>query len=1606
MNKVRITQKMKRVISFLLVLLMVINSATVFADNAEETKEGSEATGQLLKDDQPLAAEDSVSVNDTLTWQVSIDKNELVNGIVIKLPEGVLPDITSGDLDGLTATVDGNKITVTSKTDDEESNGEEDVKATGLSVTTSGTQTLDIPVGIDKASVSDGKINIAGIDLNVKAMANTSTTAAPDSIELLKKKKSVETVITNGSKVSLYDKFILRMKWNSLKNIKAGDSYQVEIPEQFAAPTADGSEKILAQKVPESFPNVPFATVSWKAGDKTLHIEFMDMGNYSVGGKNYDALSLLEDAFIDYECKFNEDLNVNEQGKITIDLLGDSVVITVNQQMPKAPQLDKAVGEWNDQGEVEWTVTYTNAEGAYTGDIPTQLSDKLPDGMVYVEDSANVKVGGVDKTSWANIEDNKLICDLTELQEGETLTFTYRSKLIEEELTSIWTAPDSNRSYTNTVVPKAGSMNAKDVEGNKTSTISTDSWDGKNLLKKESEVVAPTDLDSDWKINWTVMVQSVGRSFNKLILTDLMGEGLILDEESIKVVDASEAPVSVEKPTISDVNGKTQMTLKLVDGGVPNTSEKTYTVTYTTTVKQEYFNQTSNLTDNSVKNYAKIQFEWPEDSGTTRGTFSSPVVSRKPDISNTMITKSGGSYNRAEHYIPWTITVNQNKVNLTKVELVDDLSSMVPEHYFTLDESTEAVEAMKVTITDAVKKGLSDTGVSKAVQDSVVVELVANKLTIKIDNLGKNSFSFKIKTYTRDASFYAGNDDKIFKNTITMVKEGTIVDSKPITVDISSTESVMGTSTVLTKEHVSYDPTSKKLTWRLTVNANETNLGDVIISDKLEEGLSCNLDDVKLNGGSFTGNNTFTVDETTNTIHINLDKVTKKKVITYTTTVDVDSKDFYINDKVDYTNTAKMTSQTNSNEVESTTSLSLSNDLLSKTAVKNLMNLTAEYTVKLNPLGMDLMKGLSSDQKMKLVDTLPDGLYLDLDSVKLYEAGTLDVNKSSGVYTVEMTPESKPVGTDISYDTTTRTLTVDIPDATKGYILTYRTYIVRTGIELTNDIRLEGSVLPATSPLKDADDTIKVDANGNAKFVLPKSKFVSVQIKKVDESGRKLKGAVFGLYKNKTDTTPLVTATCDSPTGICILAVPKSLVKDVETLYWKELQAPEGYAASYRWHELDVTNYDEENIIYAFNVLSGEETSAQIKLKKTDSKDSSKGLAGAIFALYEDEECLTPAMKIGTSDSNGIVTFIGLYPGEKYYIKEIGAPAGYIGSDKIIAITAKRTWVNSDIIPVANEKADVTLTVVKVDALKSTSKLSNAEFQLYYDKDCTLKRGEPQTTGKDGTLSFIGLYPNHTYYLKETTAPEGYELATDVYTIITGKNGEVITKEISNDRIPGYEKGSIEITKTNEDKTKVLSGASFALYADDKTTLIEELSTDKSGIVSFTWLDKGTYYVKEMVAPEGYVLSKDWIEVTLTGTETISLTVTNEEIIEEPVNPPSEPEEPSEPQEPTKPVKPVKPEKPVEPQEPQEPQNPENPVKPEEPQNPETPDKPDVFNPEDNGDDGTQPKDNDKKTNGSLPKTGVTTHFALWLTGIAISLLAAIALVVIWRRQNKRRDSK
>lgn len=137
--------------------------------------------------------------------------------------------------------------------------------------------------------------------------------------------------------------------------------------------------------------------------------------------------------------------------------------------------------------------------------------------------------------------------------------------------------------------------------------------------------------------------------------------------------------------------------------------------------------------------------------------------------------------------------------------------------------------------------------------------------------------------------------------------------------------------------------------------------------------------------------------------------------------------------------------------------------------------------------------------------------------------------------------------------------------------------------------------------------------------------------------------------------------------------------------------------------------------------------------------------------------------------------------------------------------------------------------------------LPNTEFAIYGDDKKTVV--DSGVTDENGIATFW-LTPG-TYYYQEIKAPEGYQIDTGLYEFTVNDNDTVVKAHMTNSK-----QGFI-ITKTDVSDGTLLPNTEFAIYKDDKTTIITTGVTDEKGEAKFS-LGTGTYYYQEIKAPEGY----------------------------------------------------------------------------------------------------------------------------------------------------------
>ncbi|KAA8679396.1 SpaA isopeptide-forming pilin-related protein [Clostridium sp. HV4-5-A1G] len=184
----------------------------------------------------------------------------------------------------------------------------------------------------------------------------------------------------------------------------------------------------------------------------------------------------------------------------------------------------------------------------------------------------------------------------------------------------------------------------------------------------------------------------------------------------------------------------------------------------------------------------------------------------------------------------------------------------------------------------------------------------------------------------------------------------------------------------------------------------------------------------------------------------------------------------------------------------------------------------------------------------------------------------------------------------------------------------------------------------------------------------------------------------------------------------------------------------------------------------------------------------------------------------------------------------------------------------------------VSIKIVKSDS-DNSQPLSGAVFQLL-DQYGNVKATSSATVN-DGSVVFDGLLYDTDYYIKEITAPTGYNLNSTEYKFQLNKSDQnnydsqdgVFKFDGSDSSQATYNyrdtviRGNIQFTKTGEDADEAgLNGAVFGLYKDsscndavkDSQGKSVTAASEENGRVTFSNVPYGTYYIKEIAPPTGY----------------------------------------------------------------------------------------------------------------------------------------------------------
>ncbi len=390
--------------------------------------------------------------------------------------------------------------------------------------------------------------------------------------------------------------------------------------------------------------------------------------------------------------------------------------------------------------------------------------------------------------------------------------------------------------------------------------------------------------------------------------------------------------------------------------------------------------------------------------------------------------------------------------------------------------------------------------------------------------------------------------------------------------------------------------------------------------------------------------------------------------------------------------------------------------------------------------------------------------------------------------------------------------------------------------------------------------------NYDVKLQNEKTDSASIKVTKVDsaDTSKGLAGAEISLYRTdistgkETKVASKVTAADDYSVTFNSDGAYDSLY--LNTLYYySETKAPDGYEADtgkyyfiFKGQKYDKIKKSVEQYIadqgiksdhfvvldpkqlpegrYGAKLLNEKIDIALITVKKVDSADTSKGLAGAEITLFRTNVSTGAETKVAAKTTSAIdysVTFSSDVASDSllldtlYYYSETKAPEGYeLDSSKYYFIFKGKQYdsvknsvekyiadqgVKSDHFVVLDpktlsegkygatllniEKTDkVLITVTKVDSADRSKGLAGAEITLFRTNVSTgveTRVASGTTAANDYSVTFSAdvasdsLLLDTLYYYSETKAPEGYELdSSKYYFIFKGKKYDSVKNSV------------------------------------------------------------------------------------------------------------------------------------------------------------------------------------------------------------------------------------
>lgn len=427
--------------------------------------------------------------------------------------------------------------------------------------------------------------------------------------------------------------------------------------------------------------------------------------------------------------------------------------------------------------------------------------------------------------------------------------------------------------------------------------------------------------------------------------------------------------------------------------------------------------------------------------------------------------------------------------------------------------------------------------------------------------------------------------------------------------------------------------------------------------------------------------------------------------------------------------------------------------------------------------------------------------------------------------------------------------------------------------------------------------------NADRDTILVRDQELELKIRKQNSFGTLLNGATLKICEYDTATGTVGAELVTFKTGTTVYTVlPSSLYSDASYIL-QELDAPDGYKlAEDIVFTIDrygrITRADGVPVYNNTIVMEDDEAGLGIGKLALESKD---GLAGSTLQLTSVDD---PYFTTQTWVSDGHVRTWDLTdftPGCTYILTEINAPEGYAYTDPItFTIDADDHQIYIDGEKVENrtvhiEDAKLKLIVSKQD-LYSGAEIAGADLVILDKNGQTVASWTSQTGEWDVDTSKLiagkdGGYEEYT--LRETKAPNGYNLAADltfaidkdgkIYYVTTDSAGVKQYTSAEGNKLVMYDEPQLSITKLDTSGNPVIGAKLTVTAKDDETfTPISWVSAEEPKYFANDVFTPGvTYVLTETEAPKGYAYAAS-MEFTVSADGKVSVngeTIENKRIV-------------------------------------------------------------------------------------------------------------------------------